>query len=317
MTRHTLTRRAWLAGAFGATAGLAGCASQTAALRHGATGLGLPPRIELTDTPFFPRSGPDLCGPESLATVLQAQGFAVTPADLVPQVYLPGRRGSLQIEMLAAARRSGALAVLLPPTLAALCAEVAGGYPVLVLQNLGLSVAPAWHYAVAVGYDLEASEMILRSGDTARQRLSMRTFEHTWARGNHWAVVALAPGRLPHTATEDEVARALVAFERQAEPAAAVRAYEAGRARWPDNLTITVGHGNSLYRAGRRAEAADAFETAARQHANAAAWINLGMVALELGQRDRARGAAREALALGGPWAAQAQALAERVESSP
>ena len=317
MTPGALTRRTWLAGALGTAAGLAGCASQTAALRHGAAGPGLPRRIELADTPFFPRSGPDLCGPESLATVLQAQGFAITPAELVPQVYLPGRRGSLQIEMLAAARQAGALAVVLPANLASLCAEIAGGHPVLVLQNLALSVAPAWHYAVAVGYDLDAAEMVLRSGDTPRHRLSMRTFEHTWARGDHWAFVALAPGRLPHTATEAEVARALVAFERQADPAAAVRAYEAGRARWPDNLTITVGHGNSLYRAGRPAEAADAFETAAREHASAAAWINLGTVALELGQRDRARMAAREALALGGPWAAQAQALSERVESRP
>jgi tetratricopeptide (TPR) repeat protein len=317
LTPGSFTRRAWLSGTLGVAALLAGCASQTSALSRGLAGPGLPRRAELADVPFFPRSGPDLCGPESLATLLQAQGFAVTPAELVPQVYLPGRRGSLQIEMLAAARRAGALAVQLPRTLAALCTEIAGGHAVLVLQNLGLSVAPAWHYAVAVGYDLDLSEVLLRSGDTARQRLSMRTFERTWARGHHWAIVALAPGRLPHTATEDEVVRALVAFERQAEPAAAVRAYEAARARWGHNLTITLGHGNSLYRAGRPAQAADAFETAARQHGHAAAWINLGMVALELGQRDRARAAAQQALALGGPWAAQARVLAERVESHP
>lgn len=312
-----LARRAWLAGAAGVLAGLAGCAGRTAALRGRETGLGLPRRIELRDTPFFPRSGPDLCGPESLAMVLQAQGFAITPAALVPQVYLPGRRGSLQIEMLAAARRAGALAVPLPPTLAALCAELAAGHPVLVLQNLGLAIAPAWHYAVAVGYDLDASEMVLRSGDEPRHRLSLRTFEHTWARAGHWAFVALAPGRLPHTATEAEVARALVAFERVAPPAQAVQAYEAARARWPDNLTLTMGHGNSLHASGRKAEAAEVFEAAARRHGSAAAWINLGTVALELGQRERARTAAREALALGGAWAAQARALAERVESQP
>lgn len=314
---HSLSRRAWLAGAAVMAAGLTGCASQTAALRRGAAGGDLPRRIELAHTPFFPRTGPDLCGPESLATVLQSQGFAVTPADLVPKVYLPGRQGSLQIEMLAAARGAGAVAVPLPPTLAALCAELAAGHPVLVLQNLGLAMAPAWHYAVVVGYDLDLSEMLLRSGDDARHRLSMRTFEHTWARADHWSFVTLAPGRLPRTATEADMAQALVAFERQAEPAAALQAYEAARTRWPDNLTLMVGQGNSLYRVGRRAEAADAFEAAARRHASAAAWINLGTVALELGQRERARSAAQQALALGGPWTNQARALAERVESRP
>jgi tetratricopeptide (TPR) repeat protein len=311
-----VSRRGWLAGTAAAVLGLGGCATQTAALRAGAV-TGLPRRTELEHIPFFPQGGPDLCGPETLATVLQAQGFAQTPADLVPLVYLPGRRGSLQVEMLAAARRCGAVAVRLPPTLQALCEEIAAGHPVLVLQNLGLSLAPAWHYAVAVGYDLDDGWMILRSGRERRQHLALRTFEHTWARSQHWAFVALAPGRLPRTATEDDMARALVAFERVAPPERAVQAYEAARARWSDNLTIAMGLGNSLYAAGRKAEAAQAFEAAARAHASAAAWVNLGLVALDLGQRERALAAAREALTLGGPWADRARALVERVESQP
>lgn len=310
-----LSRRGWLAGAALSVLGASGCASQTAALRAGAA-VGLPRRAELEQVPFFPQSGPNLCGPETLATVLQAEGFAQTPADLVPLVYLPGRHGSLQVEMLAAARRCGAVAVRLPASLHALCEEIAGGRAAVVLQNLGLSVAPLWHYAVAVGYDLDEGWMVLRSGAQRRQRLAMRTFEHTWARSQYWAFVTVAPGRLPRTASEDEIVRAMVAFERVASPEAAVRAYAAAQTRWPDNLTLAMGLGNSLYAAGRKTDAARAFEAAARAHASAAAWVNLGVVALDLGQPQRALAAAREALALGGPWAEQARALLDRVQAS-
>lgn len=306
-------RRSLLIAASAALAGASGCATQTAALRAGGP-ADLPRRVELAHTPFFPQDARYLCGPESLAAVLQVAGASVTPPDLVPQVYVPGRQGSLQAEMLAAARRHGAVAYVLPSRLEALLREVAAGTPAVILQNLALPWAPTWHYAVVVGYDLDAAVIWLRSGPVHRQEMPLRTFEHTWARADHWAFVALAPGRLPATVTEAEAVRALVAFERVAPPAQAVRAYEAAAARWPDVLALQMGWGNTLYAAGRKAEAADRFEAAARRHRHAAAWINLGTVALELGQRARAETAAREAVALGGAWSPQARQLQARVQ---
>jgi hypothetical protein len=88
---------------------LTGCASlapQTATLRETFHTKGLPERVELTEVPFFPQTEYQ-CGPAALATVLAASGAKVTPDELVPQVYLPERKGSLQVEMLAAARRHG------------------------------------------------------------------------------------------------------------------------------------------------------------------------------------------------------------------
>ena len=100
---------------------------------------------------------------------------------------------------------------------------VVAGEPVLVLQNLGLSWAPSWHYAVAVGYDLDAGTMLLRSGPMQRQELALRTFEHTWKRGGHWAFVTLPPGTLAATASEADATAALVAFERSAPPVASAK----------------------------------------------------------------------------------------------
>jgi tetratricopeptide (TPR) repeat protein len=295
-------------------AGVPACAVQTQHLKT-APPAGLPRRVELADTPFF--AGADYyCGPAALATVLNAAGVAVRPQTLVDQVFVPGRKGSLQLEMLAGARRHGLVATPIPGTLEALMREIAAGHPVLVLQNLGLAWAPSWHYAVAVGYDLDAGQVVLRSGPIERQLLALRTFEHTWARGGHWAFVALPAGRLPASADEPAATRALVAFERSADPHAAVRAYAAALARWPHSLTLAMGLGNAYYAAGEHAAAERVFGDAAHRHDAPAAYNNLAVLLFERGARDEARVAAERALRHGGPHAAAARKTLEMIESA-
>ena len=115
--------------------GLAGCAVQTAALQAHAP-AGLPRSAELADTPFFAQTEYQ-CGPAALATALGAIGVAASPALLGDEVFLPAREGSLQTEMVAGARRHGAVATLIPGRLEDVLREVAAGHVVVVLQNLG------------------------------------------------------------------------------------------------------------------------------------------------------------------------------------
>jgi tetratricopeptide (TPR) repeat protein len=313
---HSLAAGALLAASLAVS--LAGCASlvppQTAALRAHAP-ADVPARAELADTPFYAQTEFQ-CGPAALATALAAAGLRADPEALAAEVFLPARQGTLQTEMLSGARRQGALAVLLPGELEALLREVAAGRPVVVLLNLGLSFAPRWHYAVVVGYALGESEMVLRSGTTQRAVMAMRTFEHTWARSGHWAFVTVAPGVLPLTASEAAVTQALLGFERVAPPAQALRAYEAAAARWPASLTLAIGRGNALAASGAKAQALAVFAAAAREHRSAAAWVNLGTVALELGRIGEARAAAREALAIDDGFAAAARELASRAAAA-
>src|SRR5690606_8934934 len=156
----------------------------------------LPPRHELTEVPFHPQEAYQ-CGPAALATVLQHSGVDTSPEALEPRIYVPGRQGSFQVEILAATRRAGRLAHLIAPDLEALLRAVAAGQPVLVLQNLGLDWYPQWHYAVVVGYDLAKRQVVLRSGVTERYHMPLKLFERTWRRGELWGMVALAPGELP------------------------------------------------------------------------------------------------------------------------
>ncbi len=279
---------------------LNGCATpQTTAFL--ATPNDLPRRAELTDVPYYAQEDHQ-CGPATLAMALQAAGVAATPAQLTDEVYLPGREGSLQIEMLVATRRHGLIAYELAPSLNDLLEEVAAGTPVLVLQNLGLSWYTVWHYSVVIGYDLDRREIILRSGPERRQVLPMATFEHVWSRSNYWAMLALNPSRLPHTAVENHYVESALALEQSSQWRSAELAYTAALTRWPSNLTARMGLGNAAYRRGDFAAAEQAFLAATRVHPDAAAAFNnlADTQARQRRYRD-ALTAAAQAVRIGGP----------------
>src|SRR5262249_30752487 len=126
---------------------LSGCISlpQTGEL-SGHAPPGLPPRVDLENVPFFAQND-FMCGPAALAMVINAAGRQVTMESLEPQVYLPGRKGSLQAEMLGATRRAGLVAYTLDPKMDALMRELAAGHPAVVLLDLSFRIAPIWHYA--------------------------------------------------------------------------------------------------------------------------------------------------------------------------
>lgn len=277
---------------------LAGCAPwATGDLDRLAT---LPQTAELTEVPFFPQEAWH-CGPAALATVLAWNGVAVTPEALAPQVYLPKRHGSLQLELLGAARRYGSVPYVLAPKLEALVTEVAAGHPVIVLQNLAFNWYPKWHYAVVVGFDHAHGEVVLRSGARRRHVVPLATFMHTWRRAEYWALAVLAPPRLPRTADEAAYLDAVVALERSARADIAAAAYAAAVERWPRSLGAHLGLGNSRAALGDVAGAEAAFRAAIATHPTAAdAFNNLAHVLLAQGRHAEARAAAQHALELGG-----------------
>ncbi|HXH65039.1 MAG TPA: PA2778 family cysteine peptidase [Mariprofundaceae bacterium] len=281
-----------------------GCAAtQTAALLRQPPAR-LPASAEIASVPFFPQQAYQ-CGPASLAMTLSWAGAKVTPEALAPKVFIPEKHGSLQVELIAAARRYDMLAYVLQPELADLLAEVAAGHPVIVFQNLGLSWYPVWHFAVVTGYDLAHRRLILHSGPDNRLYMPMSTFEHTWARGGYWALLTLPPSTLPQTASEPRYLDAVIALEQTGHDASAAAAYRAALTRWPQSETAGMGLGNSLYAMGRLKEARAAFLQLTRDHPDsAAAFNNLAQTEADLGDDRAALAAARRAVEIGGPLAA-------------
>jgi len=291
----------------------AGCASlapQTAKLRD-TLAPALHERVELTEVPFFPQSEYQ-CGPAALATVLAASGAKVTPEDLVPQVYLPERKGSLQIEMLAAARRHGMVSYQLAPRFADLLREVAAGNPVIVLQNLGFK--DGWHYAVAVGYDYDWGKLYLRSGETRRRVMSFFVHEFTWMRGGYWAMVALPPDRIPATADEDRWLSAVAAVER-IDPGTARIAYATFLRRWPENVNAAVGLANTHHALGELKQAEAVLRDAARQHPESVIVLNnLAQTLSDQGRDAEALPVIQRAVELGGPFSAAVESTKRDIQ---
>lgn len=239
---------------------LAGCsAPQTLALRN-APAVAEPDVVEIREVPFFAQDDHQ-CGPAALATMLGFAGRKVTPADISAQVYTPGRKGSLAIELAAAARRQGRLVYSIAPQLEAVLAALHQGYPVLVLQNNGLSLIPVWHYAVVVGADRRRETFILRSGTNERLELPFATFERTWARSGYFGFLLFDPSGIPENLDARAVIRELALMERAGAVADAQAGFNRALLNWPDQKT---------------------------------AWLGLASTSMQLGQMERAESVLRE-----------------------
>ena len=297
------------AGVFVLSLWLSGCATllpQTAALRQGRP-AGLPERVELTDVPFFPQSDYQ-CGPAALATTLAHFKARVTSEELVDQVYLPARRGSLQVEMLAAARRHGMVSFQLAPRFEDVLREIAAGTPVIVLQNYGVWPFSMWHYAVAVGYDYPNGEMILRSGVKQRLTMPFGVFEYLWKDGDYWAMVTVPPERIAATASESGFLAAVIAMDRAGNARAARTAYQTFLGRWPDDLGAMIGLANGHHALGEMREAEAVLRSAADRHADSAVVLNnLAQTLSDQGRNAEALPLAERAVSLGGPFAEAAR----------
>lgn len=214
--------------------------------------------LELVDTPFYPQEQFQ-CGPAVLATALTSSGIAVEPDDLVERVYLPGRQGSLQVEMLGATRMSGRIPYRVDGRLQAVRDELAAGRPVVVLQNLGVAAIPKWHYAVVVGIDTDRGEIVLRSGVDKRRVSSISTFLRTWRRSNYWGFVVLRPDVLPTNVDRERYLAAVADMQKVGQREAAATAWNAALETWPGDPVSLFGLGNLELAAGGNVEAEDHF----------------------------------------------------------
>lgn len=237
--------------------------------------------VELADVPFHPQEAYQ-CGPAALATVLQASGSSVTPEALIDQVYLPGREGSLQPEMIAAVRRAGRIPLVLAPNFAALTAALKDRHPVLILQNLGVSWWPQWHYAVVVGVDADREEVLLRSGRDRRRVQPVGTFLRTWGRSANWALLVARPDEVPALAEPRQWLEAAQALAEVGQPAAAMTALKSATQRWPQQVLPWMLLGNLHYQQGDLGAAATAFRQALDLDPTPAAVNNLASVLVEL-----------------------------------
>lgn len=243
----------------GLTVLLSACAGRAPILPDPTSLTHLPAQVLLADVPFHAQDEYQ-CGPASLAMVLNHRGVAASPDNLKDRVYLPERKGTLQVEMVAAARERDLLVYPLEKKLEAVLAELDAGNPMLVMQNLAFDWYPQWHYAVVVGYDLPNQQMIVHSGLNKAQREPFALFMRTWSRADYWARVVLPPGQLPATAQPLSYLRAASDLEQTSRLDSALRSYQSATRQWPDQPTARFGLANTLWAMDQRQTAVEEFQ---------------------------------------------------------
>lgn len=295
---------------------LTGCATPQQTLLLVESPPDIPSAYEIASVPFYPQRDYQ-CGPAALATIINHYQSLTTPDELVPKVYIPQLKGSLQVEMIAAATGYGRLAVELDGRLESILREVAGGHPVLVMQNLGIKAYPFWHYAVVIGYDLDEREIILRSGEIERLVRPLSVFERTWQRANYWSIITVPPNVVPVTASEQQFTRAVLMHESSDSLDMRLQAYRTGVSNWPDSFVLNMGLGNSLYAKGDFTAAESSFRKAADiEPKRPEAWNNLAYALLSQQRKRDALQAVRKAIQLD-PTNEQFQGSLKEIQQQP
>jgi len=244
--------------------------------------------VELQDVPFVAQTT-DQCGPASLSMLLSQAGVNAPVEMLRERVYLPERKGALQVELLAATREAGRVALLVQPTPDDLLAHLDAGRAVLILQDLRLAWRSRWHYAVVVGYLPVEQVFVLRSGPNPRLLMKRQAFLKAWQRGGNWGMVALRPADIPSNVSEHEYLHAMAAFESASPHQVAFDAYAAALERWPGSIGARFGMANMLYAQNDLQHALPLFVSIVDQHPDyLSASNNLALLYRDLGQRQQA-----------------------------
>jgi tetratricopeptide (TPR) repeat protein len=260
----------------------------------------LPAAHVIKDVPFIEQSA-GYCGPTALAIVMNRAGNKISVDEIARQVYTPGMKGSLQIDLISAARRNGMLAIPVEGV-EALLTEVAAGNPVIVFENLALSWLPQWHYATVFGYDSVKKEVVMHSGPDAFKRESFAEFEKSWRLSKYWGLVVLPPARLAAFADELAHVRAAAALEQQGRDDEALSTYLRILQRWPGSLGASIGAANVSYGKKDFKRAAGFLVSATAAHPDSSqAWHNLAVAYGAVNDTVKARQSARRALEAAAP----------------
>lgn len=206
----------------------------------------------IIDVPFIPPRS-ELCASTSIEMV---SSYWQSTTSYIPKLsaqeldgrtLIPVKGGTLQIELVTAARANGLIVYPLEPTFEALFSELSAHHPVIVLVNRSFSWHPLWHYTTVTGYDEKQRSIILHFSDQPNETVSIGTFAALWKRSGNWGVVPLPPEELPVSVSSKIFLHTAYEFEKIGKGEEAIRAYQSALTRWPEDVDILFALANADY----------------------------------------------------------------------
>jgi hypothetical protein len=179
--------------------------------------------------------------------------------ELDKRTLIPAKGGTLQVELIAAARANGLLVYPLEPDFDLLFMELKANHPVIVLVNRGLSWYELWHYAPVTGYNMESQTVLMHFGEKPNEAVPIETFAAIWKRSGNWGVVLLPPDKLSASATPKKYLQSAYDLEKTGMVNEAIIAYKSALNRWPQDIPILFALGNAYYRANQISRAEERY----------------------------------------------------------
>lgn len=142
--------------------------------------------VIIEDVPFFPQVDYQ-CGPASLAGVLNYYGDIVSPDEIAGSIYRQNIRGTVSLDMVLYARQRGLASRWYKGSTDEIVGSVDSGNPIIVMIDLGFSVARAYHYMVITGYSFTG--VIANTGTTPQKLISWERFMSQWEKTQNWTLL--------------------------------------------------------------------------------------------------------------------------------
>ena len=147
-----------------------------------------PSALYVKQVPFYPQTQYQ-CGPASLATVLNYWGRHVTPEQIAQEIYRPGMKGTLSLDLWQYAKAQDFQASVRQGSWEFLETQVSRERPIIAFLNLGFRQVPLGHFLVVVGVDPEDKSVIAYSGVEKNQRIPFDRFKKAWEKTNYWSLL--------------------------------------------------------------------------------------------------------------------------------
>jgi ABC-type bacteriocin/lantibiotic exporter with double-glycine peptidase domain len=142
--------------------------------------------VLIKDVPFFPQLDYQ-CGPASLAGVLNYYGDTVTPDEIAEAIYRQKIRGTVSLDMVLYARQRGFDSKWYEGNTDDIVRAVDSGSPLVVMIDLGFSLARAYHYMVVTGYSSQG--VIANTGITSQKLICWERFISQWEKTHNWTLL--------------------------------------------------------------------------------------------------------------------------------